>query len=47
MQLQIAKAIEGGSLNVTLAGDFDMEAVPAFRKAVEDEQDPGGASSST
>jgi len=35
MQLQIEKEIVGESLNVTLTGAFDMEAVPAFRKTVE------------
>jgi anti-sigma B factor antagonist len=39
MQLQIEKEIVGGTLNLTLSGAFDMEAVPEFRKAVETDQD--------
>jgi anti-sigma B factor antagonist len=39
MQLKIDREIVGQSLNLTLTGAFDMEAVPAFRKTVETEGD--------
>jgi anti-sigma B factor antagonist len=40
MLLKIDTAAEGDTLHATLAGEFDMGGVSAFRKAVEDEPEP-------
>jgi anti-anti-sigma factor len=40
MLLKIDTGAEGDTLNVTLSGEFDMAAVVAFRRAVEDSPEP-------
>ncbi len=40
MLLKIETEAEGDTLNVTLSGEFDLGAVAAFRKAVEDAPEP-------
>ena len=40
MLLKIETAAEGDTLHVTLSGEFDMDGVSGFRKAVEDEPAP-------
>jgi anti-sigma B factor antagonist len=40
MLLRIDTETEGDTLNVTLSGEFDMSAIAAFRKSVQDGAEP-------